>query len=415
MLVSVLVTVQGVWARRLSMKSGCSANPPSERLPVLQSRVDVAILIAVLWAIPGTSWAADWGEIEGAGLAKIVAGNAVSAKQRALQRAKRDVLEQALQLLISDAQRLHSSNQIEATVFARSALYLRRYRVVHEEQFEDVFSVRIVAICDMPRLRSVLLPDTLVSADPAKRETLSVELRVSLPVSVKASELTPRARELIRTHLGRAGFAVRFGGGTSGSQSAARPASEDAAVSLLIEVSVSEAPQIRGLGWYAARAGAVVTGREGASSLGSWRAARWASEPASWKAAATRAFERAVLAALEPCLATLHKARPRRGPGSGAHRVTIEGLQRLATVQSLCDWARNRGLGACRLDRLIRGAGVVDVCCGSTTAALVSAFERIAIEGIDVEMLGRSGRSIRIRVHEHPPPLPDSDTEEIER
>lgn len=384
-------------------------------VPVLPSHAPLAVLVGLVLAGPGMSRAADWREIEGGGLAKIVAGNAVSAKERAVQRAKRDVLEQALQLLISDAQRLRLGRQIETTVLARPALYLRRYRVVHEEQFEDVFSVRVAAICDMPRLRTAVLPDTPASADPAKRKTLGVELNLSLPARAKAGTLRPRARELIQTRLGRVGFTAHFGRATSGAKFSPHQSPSGADVSLRLEVSVSEAPQVRGLGWHAARARAVVTGREGASALGNWRATRWASEPASWRAAAMRALERALLAALEPCLATLHKARSRRASEPGAHRLTIEGLQGLDTVQSLCDWVRNRGLGACRLDRLVRGAAIVDVCCSSTTEALVSKLQQVDIPGTDVEVIGHAGRAIRVRVHEHPPPPSDGDTGGLER
>lgn len=337
------------------------------------------------------------------GQAPVVGGNAAGARERALDDALKQAVNQAVTAIVDPQARAAQAKTLKA-IEAKARSFVPRYRTLEEGETNGVYTIRLEAEVDEILLRrkiergAAAAPPT--TATPAKTGAAAPGMLVA--AADKGEGTAPFVTSLV-TALASAGVRARAGdpGETTpaaGAQAAARASLEQAA---LVTADVAPEGLVRGTGRIAISCRA--TARLVAAPAGNTVAER---------AATARVFVEADKASEGPgqCRAQLGADLAARlagvapagaGAASGNLRaVTVDAdVVEPAAIPELVKTLRGIGaVSAAELTRVMAGRAEIKVRTRAAPAALTAALSRAAGSVItlsDVQISG--GDTIRVR------------------
>jgi hypothetical protein len=204
-----------------------------------------AVFILLCWPLAA---AAGPVEFSGVGNVRIIGGNQVSARQRALREAHQQAVSQALSTILDEGQLRRLAPQLRRIVAGHRA-YVRNYRVIAESEEGASFRVEVAVVLDLKRLRQ----DLRQVVGPGSAGSPAARVRLAWWPRRELSEATVVAD--LEGELRGAGFEpVRVA-----DEATARRAGAPAMLSLGLEVK--DSPGVRGLALAGAHAVAQLRAR----------------------------------------------------------------------------------------------------------------------------------------------------------
>ena len=340
------------------------------------------------------------------GQAAVVGGNSAGARERALDDALRQAVEQALAEQL-DAQTRAAQARAIKTLQGRARSYIKRYRTVEENETNGLYTVRIEAEVDDAALlkateRWTAAPAAPAAGTPAVRPTTSLLVVVSGPADAGAALLAALAAAGIRGQLGDATLA---GGDPARAVQAAARAGFPAVA--LVSASVVDDGLVRGPGQAAVscQLSAKVVGVPSGQSIAE-------------AAAAPRAFSERAASARADCLARAAAlVAPRLSPsGTASAGAPASDLRTLVLDTDVVEPAavaaflkQVRGLGSVSsadVRRIVLGRAEIRVRTRLAAPALAQALARDAGGAVAVTDVQPSGDLLRLRVRLRPSAAP---------
>jgi len=206
----------------------------------------VLVLCAPLHAADGVA------EFNGTGTAKIVGGNQVSARRRALGRARRDAVIQAVTRTLEAELLAAHTPALRRQIYSRAASFVRTYRVIDESAQSNVFSLTIAATLALKALRKRIEQVTGASGVGAPKANARPRLAIrALAKGCKKSSLAKHIALRVAGTVRAVGFTAIEPVGAVTQQIARR---EGAGVFVEIGLRCSPAQGVRGLALQSAKA-----------------------------------------------------------------------------------------------------------------------------------------------------------------
>jgi hypothetical protein len=341
------------------------------------------------------------------GQAAVVGGNSAGARERALDDAVRQAVEQALAEQL-DAQTRAAQARAIKTLQGRARSYIRRYRTVDENESNGLYTVRIEAEVDDLALRRVTERWTpaapLPGTPPGARPASSLMVVVSGPTDAGAALLAALASAGVRAQLGDPALA----GGDPGHavQAAARGAFSGVA---FVSAAVVDDGVVRGPGQAAVscQLGAKVVSVPSGQSVAEASASphTFADKPA---AARADCLSRAA-AAVAPRLSS-SGAGPAGTPADLRSLVLDIDVIEPSAIAAFLKVVRGLGsVSSADVRRIVLGRGEIRVRTRLAAAALAQALGRdnpgapVVVSDVQV-----SGDLVRLKVRLRPAPAPSS-------
>jgi Flagellar assembly protein T, N-terminal domain len=341
----------------------------------------LALVLAVGFALPA---AAQEPLFEALGQAPIVAGDRVRARERALDEALRQAVEQATATVLEPSDLVARASDLKLRIYPKAKSYVANYRILDEgEQPPGTFQVHLSASVATGRLARDLSGGTANLPAAATRKTRAV---VCATVSGDGSEATQAADKALRELVVARRVDALPGPqpcDPAGAASVARSGTAQAA--LTAEVQVTPAGEIRGTTLATANAHAVVKlvepdGRVSAS--GDAERGGYASGGAQAATAATRAAVVEAARTIEPVMA--QRWSTDSGPTGGVV-VRVTGLSRWAEYVALTRaLGALPGVAAVEPRRFVRGEVDLLVRTASAAAQLAAHLSRVPPPGLRV-------------------------------
>jgi hypothetical protein len=346
------------------------------------------------------------------GQAPVVGGNAAGARERALDDALKQAVNQAVAALVDPQTRAAQAKTLKA-IEAKARSFVPRYRTLEEGETNGVYTIRLEAEVDELLLRRKIERGTpappATTATPAKTGTTAPGVLVA--AADKGEATAPFVASLV-TALGSAGVRARAGdpGETTpagGAQAAARASLEQAA---LVTAEVMPEGLVRGTGRIAVACHANVrlVGAPAGNTLGE-RAATARVFVDADKAADGAGQCRAQLGA--DLAARLAAVAPAGGGASSGdlRAVTVDAdVVEPAAIPELVKSLRGIGaVSAAELTRVTAGRAEIKVRTRAAPGALMAALSRAAGSVITLSDVQISGSdTIRVRARLRPPVAP---------
>lgn len=148
-------------------------------------------------------------EIVGRGEVSVERGDLVLARNRAIEAAQRDALNQYLEIEIFDERRSSVARDAIATLIANVTKYVVNYRVFEEEPAEDRFVITLAVQLSLEKLQRDVAPLFPKTTSTERTETLPT-IGIRLTVKGDPSLLQGVDRETLIDTIGRA-FRRQFG------------------------------------------------------------------------------------------------------------------------------------------------------------------------------------------------------------
>jgi hypothetical protein len=341
----------------------------------------LAIVLAVGFALPA---AAQEPLFEALGQAPIVAGDRVRARERALDEALRQAVEQATATVLEPSDLVARASDLKLRIYPKAKSYVANYRILDEgEQPPGTFQVHLSASVATGRLARDLSGATANVAVAAVKKTRAV---VCATVNGDGSDAMPAADKVLRELIVARRVDALPGPqpcDPAGAASVARSGSAQAA--LTAEVQVMPAGEIRGTTLAAASAHAVVKlvepdGRVSAS--GDAERGGYAGAGSQAATAATRAAVVEAARTIEPMLA--QRWSTQSGPTGGVV-VRVTGMSRWAEYVALTRaLGALPGVAAVEPRRFVRGEVDLLVRTASAAAQLAAHLSRVPPPGLRV-------------------------------
>jgi hypothetical protein len=347
------------------------------------------------------------------GQAPVVGGNAAGARERALDDALKQAVNQAVVALVDPQTRVAQAKTLKA-IEAKARSFVPRYRTLEEGEANGLYTIRLEAEVDEIALRRKIergaaTPPTAATA----AKTGATAPGVLVAAADKGEATAPFVASLV-TALGSAGVRARAGdpGETTpavGAQAAARASLEQAA---LVTAEVLPEGLVRGTGRIAVacRANVRLVAAPAGNTLGE-RAATARVFVEADKAADAAGQCRAQLGA--DLAARLAAVRPGGGTSaSGDLRVvTVDAdVVEPAAIPELVKSLRGVGVvSAAELTRVTAGRAEIKVRTRAAPAVLTTALSRAAGSMITLSDVQISGAdTIRVRARLRPAAAPPS-------
>ncbi len=336
---------------------------------------------------------------EALGQAPVVGGDRVRARERALDEAMRQAVEQAAQTVLDPQSLVARSSDLKLRIYPRARTYVGTYRVLDESEVGGVFQMHISAQVAVSRLAR-----DLATQAPPQLPRLSSKLRgvVCARVSGDAaliSAVTTDAEKTLREQLAARGVEAIAAPATCTESAAAEAAKVGAAQGALVAaIEISPAGSVRGTDRLAAKAKVMlrIVEPEGRAS-GAEDAEREAYAPSLERAAATAARE-ALTAALVPLQSKLVHYWAPPAPQGGV-MVKVSRLSRhsdyVAIVRAL---SALPGVSGVDPRRFARGEAELNVRTTSAAPQLAASLNRMPPAGIRVSSHPASDGSLSIEV-----------------
>ncbi|HLK91482.1 MAG TPA: hypothetical protein VKZ18_16425 [Polyangia bacterium] len=319
------------------------------------------------------------------GQAPVVGGNAAGARERALEEAFRQAVDQTINELVDPATRLAQAKTIRA-IETKARSYVGRYRTLEEGETNGSYTVRVESEVDRAALQSRL---DRGGAPPAP----SAPARTAPAIVVAAGESTS------------AGFAAGVAAGLSAAGIRARAVSAAplAGPSTTVTATTTDEGPLRGVG---------------RTSVACRGVARFGGLTLPERAASTRAVGDDAAAARAACLDRLAGALATEvapaltaaAPASDLPVVTIDAdVVEPAVVPALLKSVRS--VGAVSSADLVRvGGGRAEIRARSRSAPglIAAALSRDADAMISLSDVQTSGAVIKLRARLHAPPPPET-------
>ena len=343
-----------------------------------------ASLIMVALAVPALA-AAQEPMFEALGQAPIVAGDRVRARERALDEALRQAVEQATATVLEPAELVARASYLKLQIYPRAKTYVTTYRVLDEgEQPPGTFQVHLSAAVATARLARDLSAGGAV-ATPSSRKLRAV---VCATVQGDGADAPAAAEKALRELVVARNVEPMPGPQPCDPSSAAGVVrSGNARAALTAEVQVTPGGDIRGTTFVGAGARATVKlvepdGR--VSAAGDAERGGYAPSPAD---AATMAARAAVVEAartIDPALAQRWSSGGDAGPAGGV-AVRVRGVERWAEYQALTRaLASLPGVAAVEPRRFVRGEIDLVVRTASAASQLAGHLQRVPPAGLRV-------------------------------
>jgi hypothetical protein len=322
---------------------------------------------------------------EALGQAPVVGGDRVRAKERALDDAMRQAVEQAAQTVLDPQALVARQSDLKLRIYPRARTYVASYRVLDEGETAGAFQMHISAQVAVSRLAK-----DLAASAPPPLPRLSSKLRgvVCARVSGDAAVITAvtgDAEKAMREQLAARGVETIAGPATCTEAAAAEAARVGAAQAALVAaIDVSAAGSVRGTDRVAAKAKVMLrmVEPEGRAS-GAEDAEREAYAPSLERAAATAARE-ALTAALLPLAPKLVHYWAPSAPQGGV-MVKVSRINKhadyVAVVRAL---AALPGVTGVDPRRFARGEAELNVRTNVAAAQLAASLGRLPPAGIKI-------------------------------
>lgn len=319
-------------------------------------------------------------EFEGEGQVPIVGGNLVSARRRALRQAQRDAVVRAVESIVPPERRPESrpAGPLDSRIYRRHLRYLRRYRVLSEEQQGARFAIKIAATLNLKRLRREIAATLGGAGSAATAPRIAVVVGLTLRPSSPA--LRQQLTRLVGARLRQHGFDVA---------AASAPATASRRLRLTGVISVQPAAGVRGIALPGAQADAALeVDALPRATRARAQARRWGiggSRGAAEASAAQRAAE-AALARLVPLLQERWPAALTRPGQRLIHIANVAAPRQLAALRATLA-ERVPGVRSARMRRIARGevVFVVEAAVSMTSAKLAAALSKQTFEGFKLE------------------------------
>lgn len=341
--------------------------------------VAVWLLLAL---IPGSGAAA---EFEGAGEAHVVGENLVTARRRAMDRAREDALAAAVATLIDSEQVTAHADKLRGSIYKRHQAYVRRYRVLEEGQEGRVFRVRVAVVIDSKRLLSDLRRLLGITTGGAEQGRPTVAVRVELQGAGDGSTLGGRLATWLEGRLAAAGFSTERGG----------QGEATAKLQLSAQVQVAAETGVRGLGLAGARGQAAVklALRKEGSLVIQGSGAGWGVS-AGLEPAQRMAAERALEQATRPVLEAMQRQWT-----SGHHVVRVSGVASFDQVTAINRFLAEKVPGVRRvLPRRLERGEVWFVVSGGSSREIVGQISQHDFQSFDLKLKSIDGGSVWLTV-----------------
>jgi hypothetical protein len=278
----------------------------------------------------------------GEGQARVIGGNLVSARKRALGNARRDAVVHAVTAMLEPQQLAAVSAALEEAIYRRSARYVRRYRVLEEAQEGVVFRIKVAVSLNVKRLLRDLkrVVDRYGSGGGGTASRLAI--RPSLKVKGGESSIAKQLARYARQELQQGGYAT----------------TEPAKLELSGVVTISKSAPVRGLQLPAASADLSLTLRQLSDNtvLTSVRTKGWG-VARSRAEAEQQAAHRSLVQALPRALQELRKRWPVFAVAKDELMLRVSGLSTLGQHREIERVLSEKigGVRWCRLRRINKG------------------------------------------------------------
>ena len=323
---------------------------------------------------------------EALGQAPIVAGDRVRARERALDEALRQAVEQATATVLEPAELVARASDLQLRIYPKAKAYVTTYRILDEgEQTPGIFQVHLSAAVATARLARDLSTTSSVVAPTTTRKLRAV---VCANVQGDGVDAAPQAtaeralREIV---------AARNVEPMPGPQPCDVPSatgvlrSGTAQAALIADVQVTPGGDIRGTTFVGAGARATVKlvepdGR--VSAAGDGERGGYAPSASDAATAAARAAVVEAARAIDPALAQRWSADA--GPAGGVI-VRVRGIERWVEYQALMRaLAALPGVAAVEPRRFLRGEIDLIVHTASAASQLAGHLSRVPPPGLRV-------------------------------
>jgi hypothetical protein len=330
------------------------------------------------------------------GQAPVVGGNAVGARERALDEAIRQAVELTIADIADPATRAGQAKTVKA-LLARARSFVPRYRTLEEGEANGVYSVRLEAEVDEPAVRRKLEPaGSAAGPAPVRAAPPSVVVVAGDALAGSTAVAADLASALVA-----AGLKARVGNGAG-----APPVGSGQAVARVTAAVASEG-EARGTGRVSisCRGGAQLLTAPGAAALEDQATAR--AFVAAGAGAEPEAGRQDCLTRLSADLAGRIAARlggsggasPAAGTGGDLRLVTVDAeVSEPAAVPALVRGLRSVGaVSSAELTRIAAGRVEVRLRVRAATGAIAATLPRAAGSMITLSDVEVAGDVIRLR------------------
>jgi len=342
--------------------------------------------------------------VQALGQAKVVAGNRVAARDRALDEALKQAVDQALAYVLDADTRLRAQAALRRELLPRARSYVPTYRVLDEHEVEGgLFQVQIEAQVEVSLLRRDAVAIAGTGGGPGPRPPTPPPIAPAPPgrPRVLVGFGGPVAADATRRALETRGFLVVAApvGETARSDLEASSLLRGAGAGIVVVAAVSSQPEgrVRGTEMMATQVRVELRALDGEGRA----LARGAGEARGFAPSGTEATQQALENASGPAadkLADELSARysaPSTGSGDGGGVVVrVAGLGSLRDVEALSDQlAQLPGVQAASVRRLGGGEVWLGVRTAQTGGTLAAALRA---QGLQVD--AASDREVRARL-----------------
>jgi hypothetical protein len=339
------------------------------------------------------------------GQAPVVGGNAAGARERALDDAIRQAVDQAIGELVDPPTRAARAKDIKA-LLAKARSFVPRYRTLEEGELNGSYNVRLEVVVDELALRRRI---ERWSAGPASAVVTppSAPQRLLLVAADRASPAVALLPPLAAAFGG--GRAVAAGEGVEATPAGAVQAAVRAGMAraALVAASVDDEGPLRGTGRVAVacRATARLYAAPAASPMGERQAATrvFAEEPGAGRADCLTQLAAELRVGIETALA----GGPTR-PAGDLQALTVDAtLTEPAAVPALLKCLRALGtVSSAEIHRVAGGHAELRLSTRSQPEALVAALSRDADPMITLSDVRAAGEVVYLRARLRPPATP---------
>ena len=339
------------------------------------------------------------------GQAPVVGGNAAGARERALDDAIRQAVDQTIGELVDPPTRAARAKDVKA-LLAKARSFVPRYRTLEEGEVNGSYNVRLEVAVDELALRRRIERWSAGAASPVATAP-SAPQRLLLVAADRASPAVALLPALV-TALG-VGRAVAAGEGVEATPAGAVQAAVRAGMAraALVAASVEDEGPLRGTGRVAiaCRATARLYAAPAASPLGERQAATrvFAEELAAGRADCLTQLAAELRVGVEAALA----GGPAR-PSGDLQALTVDAtLTEPAAVPALLKCVRALGtVSSAEIHRVAGGHAELRIWTRSPPEALVAALSRDADPMITLSEVRAAGEVVHLRARLRPPATP---------
>jgi hypothetical protein len=345
-----------------------------------------AWVLVLLVALPSLA-AAQEPMFEALGQAPIVAGDRVRARERALDEALRQAVEQATATVLEPNELVARASDLRLRIYPKAKSYVTTYRVLDEgEQTPGTFQVHLSAAVATARLARDLSTGT--AGTPTAATGRKARAVVCASVTGDGADAPPAAEKALRELLTARNVEPMPGGQPCDASSVANVLRAGGApAALTAEVQVTPGGDIRGTTFVGATARANVKlvepdGRVSAAGDGE----RGGYAPTAGDAATAAARAAVVEAArgIEAALSQRWSSLGNAGPAGGV-TVRVRGVERWAEYQALTRaLASLPGVAAVEPRRFVHGQIDLLVRTASAASQLAGHLQRVPPAGVRV-------------------------------